>query len=68
MSIWWLALPAAALFVLRSAHMMLSPQRYVGPGMLDARDPRTVRQFGAFGMALGPLILILTAIQLVQGQ
>ena len=63
----WLGLLFGAIFVLIGARHMLSPAAHLGRGMVPARDPQTVRRFGAVFIGAGALIFILNAVRLAQG-
>ncbi len=54
--------------VFSAARMILRPQSYVGSGVLDASDPRTVRTFGWFFLILGLVGLGLASMTFVEGK
>jgi hypothetical protein len=53
----WLRLFLALSILVNGARMLLRPRSFVGPGSLDATDPRTVKIFGWASIVIGlPLL------------
>jgi hypothetical protein len=63
----WLSLTLALMLLLSASRMLLASQSFIGPGRMDATNPRTVRAFGWFFFVLGVLPLGAAVTKLVEG-
>ncbi|MEA3003391.1 MAG: hypothetical protein QOH81_2179 [Sphingomonadales bacterium] len=54
----------ATAVLISGLHMALRPAAYLGRGTIQATDPRTVRWFGIFFLAIGVPALILLIVRL----
>ena len=61
----WVPIVTSASLVVIGGNMLLRPRMYIGVGANPARDPRTVRYFGAFFLLLGGVAAALVLIQIL---